>query len=279
MKGTVAVKLTNGFGNNIFQYVAARLLAEYLESDLVVIPPNKDYYGIKELEKLGVEFKDKPLNNPIHITDSKYRRCYNDFFFKGRDIVLSGYFEDYTIYLDSIEKIRGWFPELEPRNDNSLTIHMRTGDRLFVKNEFYTKPRAENYIRAIDNFNFDKLNIVTDMPNWDYVTAESLQNTKFHLEVPNSARVPIEDSVKYLNEFIDAFSKYNPTFEKRSITDDFNFIRNSDNILFEHGTLSWWASVLSNAKKVGVYGPWRPWKGNNNKNLSSIPLNNWFKWE
>ena len=76
------------------------------------------------------------MNNPINIGDSQYKMCYSDSF-KGRDIILSGYFEDYTIYLSSIEKIKSWFPELTPRKDNSLTIHMRTGDRLFMKNEFY----------------------------------------------------------------------------------------------------------------------------------------------
>jgi hypothetical protein len=277
-KGTVAIQLTNGFGNNIFQYVAARLLSEFLESDLVAIPPSKDYYGISELEKLGVTFQSKVLNNPIRINDSQYKMCYTDSL-KGRDILLSGYFEDYTIYFNEIDKIKSWFPNFAPRDDKSLTVHMRTGDRLFMKNEFYTKPRAENYLEAIEKFDFDKLYIVTDMPDWAHVTEGSLKNMKFHLEVPANNKVPIEHSVKYFNEFVDGFSKYNPIFKKRSITEDFNFIRNSDNILFEHGTLSWWAAVLSQAKKVGVYGPWRPWKGQSNKNLSKIPLDNWFRWE
>jgi hypothetical protein len=48
--------------------------------------------------------------------------------------------------------------------------------------------------------------------------------------------------------------------------------------MFEHGTLSWWAAFLSDASRVGVYGPWRPWKGASNKNLSNVPLDTWFKW-
>jgi len=72
---------------------------------------------------------------------------------------------------------------------------------------------------------------------------------------------------------------FNPIVEKRSVGEDFNFIRTFDNILFEHGTMSWWAAFLSSAGKVGVYGPWRQWKGASNKNLSSVPLDNWFKWK
>ena len=258
MKGTVAVQLTNGFGNNIFQYTSARLLAEYLESDLMLIPPNKNYYAIPDLESLGMDFTPKKLINPIKILDKHYKSCYNKVL-KGKNIILSGYFEDYTIYFDHIDTIKTWFPKSQNRDDNSLTIHMRTGDRLFMKNEFYTKPRAENYLKAIEKFDFDNLHIVTDMPKWDYVTGNELNNMKFHLNVPQHERVPIEESVKFFNELVDGFKKYNPKIKQRTIVEDFNFIRESDNILFEHGTLSWWAALLSDAKKVGVYGPWRPW--------------------
>ena len=44
---------------------------------------------------------------------------------------------------------------------------------------------------------FSELHIVTDMPKWDYVTAEELQNMKFHVNTPDHERVPIEESVKY----------------------------------------------------------------------------------
>lgn len=276
-KGTIAVQLTNGFGNNIFQYAAARLLSEYLESDLMLIPPTPDYYAIPDLQALGMNFDQKKIKNVINVVDKHYKSCYNRVL-KERDIILSGYFEDYTNYYDKLEEIKGWFPPVKT-SEKTLVIHMRTGDRLFMKNEFYTKPRAENYLKAVQKFDFEKLHIVTDMPKWDYVTAAELNSMKFHLEVPMKERVPIEESVKFFNEFVDGFSKYNPVVEKRSIVEDFNFIRSADNILFEHGTLSWWAAVLSDAKKVGVYGPWRPWKGSKNKNLSNIPLKNWFKWE
>ena len=63
------------------------------------------------------------------------------------------------------------------------------------------------------------------------------------------------------------------------MAEDFTFIRGFKNILFQHGTLSWWAAILSEADKVGVYGPWRPWKGDSNKNLSNVNIEGWFKWE
>ena len=102
---------------------------------------------------------------------------------------------------------------------------------------------------------------------------------KFHLDVAPDKRVPIEESVRFFNSFVEGLEEYSPIIEKRSIVEDFNFIRSFDNILFEHGTLSWWAAALSDATTIGVYGPWRPWKGKTNKNLSNIPLDGWFKWE
>ena len=101
----------------------------------------------------------------------------------------------------------------------------------------------------------------------------------FHVDVEPSRRVDISLSTSYFNSLVEGFSKYSPVVKKRSIVEDFNHIRSFGNILFQHGTMGWWAAVLSDADKVGVYGPWRPWKGKSNKNLSDINLKGWFKWE
>jgi len=55
-KNFIAVKLTNGFGNNIFQYGAGRLLADYHKCYFFAIPPSKEYYAIDSLVALGVNF-------------------------------------------------------------------------------------------------------------------------------------------------------------------------------------------------------------------------------
>ena len=274
----VAVQLTNGFGNNIFQYVACSLLAEHHETSCYVIPPSQDYYAIKGLQDLGVRVEQKRLPQALNISDKTYKMAY-DSRVKGQNLFLTGYFEDYTFYIDNLDKIKSWFGPLQKRNNRDLVVHMRTGDRLFMKNEFYLKPKVEDYLNAVSKFDFDKLHIVTDMPKWENITADQLSNTKFHVNIPASQRVPLSESVKYINDLIDGFKKHSPIVEKRDVAEDFKFIRTFDNILFEHGTLSWWAAVLSDASKVGVYGPWREWKGDKNKNLSQVPLDGWFKWE
>lgn len=275
----VVVHLTNGFGNNLFQYVAARLLAEFHNKDLVVIPPNKDYYATKELEKVGVDFsKEQKTGNFVKVNEKNYRLAFSSEY-SSFDFVLFGYFEDYTFFYEEIDLIKSWFPKIEKRKDNDLVIHFRAGDRLFYKNEFQYKPKVESYINAIEKFDFSNLHIVTDMIEWEHLTEERLENMKFHVNVPTENRVPAQMSIDYFNSFVDGLAGYKPIVEKRTISEDFNFIRSFDNIMFQHGTLGWWASTLSEASNVGVYGPWRPWKGKSNKNLSKIPLEGWFKWK
>ena len=51
----ILVQLTNGFGNNLFQYIAAKLLSEYHQQELIAIPPTEDYYAIEDLKNIGVD--------------------------------------------------------------------------------------------------------------------------------------------------------------------------------------------------------------------------------
>jgi hypothetical protein len=277
----ITVQLTNGFGNNIFQYMAAKLLAEYHGQQVGAVLPTNDYYAINDLKKMNINITDVVSKNAVPINEFNYKAAYDKRYSKN-DFHLAGYFEDYTFFIDKINLIKKWYPIKQKRNEDDLVLHFRAGDRLYLKNGFEYKPSVQSYINAIEKFNFKNLYIVTDMPKWDYITPDSLEQMKFHADVPRSERVPIEKSVNYFNSFVDGLSKYDPIIngkEKRSIYEDFNFMRSFDNIMFQHGTLGWWASIMSNASKVGVYGPWRPWKGDRNKNLSKIPLEGWFQWD
>jgi len=277
----ITVQLTNGFGNNLFQYIAAKLLAEHHGQEVAAILPTSDYYAANALKKMNVNILPERPIKAVPVNEFNYKAAHDEKY-KNNNFHLSGYFEDYNFFKDKINIIKEWYPVKEKKSPDDLVIHFRAGDRLFYKNEFDYKPSVKSYIDAIEQFDYKNLYIVTDMPRWKYVTADDLKNMKFHLDVPECDRVPIEKSVDYFNSFVDAFSGFNPILnnkKNRSVYDDFNFIRTFDNILFQHGTLGWWASVLSDASKVGVYGPWRAWKGKSNKNLSKIDLPGWFQWK
>jgi hypothetical protein len=271
----IKVKLTNGFGNNLFQFIAAKQLATFHNTDLQVVCSNT-YYGIEELKNLGLEFEiGTQEQSDIICDDNNYTSLFTSTY-SGKNILLTGYFEDYNYYMDNIDLIKEWFGTIDSVRD-CLTIHLRAGDRLLVP-EISLAPKVENWLRAIEKFTFDKLYIVTDMPEWKKIDIEYLSSLKFHNH-PNTDKLDMNISVNHFNSLVDGFSKFKPIHIHQDISDDFNFIRSSKNILFEHGTLSWWAAATSNAEKVGVYGPWRSWKGDSNKNLSKIPLKGWFGWE
>ncbi len=273
----IYVQLTNGFGNNLFQYNAARLLAERHKQEVIAIPPSDGYYGIEEFKKIGIHLQNVQIPDCERVNDTNFASFFNDRY-KKSNFFVSGYFENYKYFKNNISLIKTWYPSVNERNTEDLIIHLRAGDRLFYANEFDSKPQASSFISAIEQFNFKELYIVTDMPNWKKITADELQNMNFHVNVPSNKRVSIEQSVDYFNSIVEGLSQYSPIHSKNSVADDFSLIRSFDNILFQHGTLAWWASVLSEAKKVGVYGPWRPWKGASNKNLSNINIEGWFKW-
>jgi hypothetical protein len=272
--------MTNGFGNNLFQYNAARLLAEFLEQDMLAIPPSESYYAIPFLEEIGVVFgsMEKSVSDYRQVNDKNYKSFFNTGY-KESDLLLSGYFEDYTNFKSEINRISSWYPSVQKRKDEDLVIHFRGGDRLLYKNEFDSKPSAERYVSAVKKFNFSNVHIVTDMPKWDYITEDDLVSMRFHVATSPSIHVSPDKSVEYFNSIVESLSVFEPSVEKRTILGDFNFIRTFNNILFQHGTLGWWAAALSSAKNVGVYGPWRQWKGDSNTNLSDVNFKGWFKWE
>ena len=272
----IYVQLTNGLGNNLFQALAGKVLAEYKKDSVHLIQPFPNYYGKEHLQKLGFVFCEKLPSFSHRLHDNEYVSAFS-LETKNSHVLLSGYFEDYRYFIANREKIKGWFPPVKEKK-RTLAVHLRTGDRLFMKNEFYTKPTAIAYKNAIEKFDFDEMYVVTDFPVWKQTTPEELSSFEFHTKVADNERVPLVESVEYFNSLYQTLSEYNPVYKKRNVLEDFNFIRSCDNILFEHGTLSWWAAFLSDAEKVGVYGPWRPWKGTSNKNLSQVPLKEWFKW-
>ena len=151
-----------------------------------------DYYAIPDLKNLGVSFYEKEgnLSSIIKGNDLNYNQLFNKAYSKY-SFILNGYFEDYTHFEKDIDKIKSWYTPITKRTDNDLVIHFRAGDRLFYKNEFDTKPLVDNYLKAIEQFEFKKLHIITDMPKWEKITIKELQ--------PNgSARPQHKKSLKRL---------------------------------------------------------------------------------
>lgn len=280
----VVVHLTNGFGNNLFQLIAGRLLAEKYKRKLRVLPPWPGYYGIGELSKVlidEIEILDaSSVSQAIVVNDENYETAmsYDHGDIPNCVVLVKGYFEDYRYFINNREMIKSWFRPVDKRNKTDLIFHFRTGDRLFMKNEFEYKLSASSYRSAIDRFDFDKLHIVSDLPSLRRYGPKELASLTFHNRVDPRESVDCEVASSYLNSVVDTLLELNPVFQPSTISEDFNKVRSFDKIMFEHGTMSWWAAFLSEATCVGVRENWRPWKRSRNKNLSKVPIFGWFEW-
>ena len=278
------VEFTNGLGNNLFQFIAAKQLALIHKQELVgvctLVPT--DYYGRAPLESLGVRFLDRtppftPDERVEWVNDDNYRHWHTTSD-RPQHLVIRGYFENYHHYVDNLTEIKSWFPPVVKRGPEDLVLHLRAGDRLLYESTFPDRTPLREFLQGIAHFEFENLHIVTDMPRWGYYSAKDIEELNVHCSVPQELRVDPQLSADYFNSFVDGLVHYSPTITQREIFEDFNFMRSSDKIMIQHSTLAWWAAVLSDASSVGVYGPWRPWKGKRNKNLSNINLEGWFQW-
>ena len=289
-KGTIKMKFSNGFGNNLFQYCFGRLLAEYhnLNYSHPAIPElgiKKETYSFNKKLKI-VKFKAKSNleskkydKNHQQWFDPKYKNYnfdFNHFMF---------YFEDYTIYKSHLEKIRSWFPVVKKTNTKDLVLHFRLKNRLVWETHYKNFVKPEVYKRVVSsNFKFNKLYIVTDADKWDYVNKNDIikiqEDIKIKYRKNPTKFISVKKSRNFMNSLVDSLKEFDPILcHNENFIDDFNFMRSFDQILFKNSTFSWWASVLSNASKVGVFGPWKPGKGKGKiKNLGRTNYDGWFSW-
>lgn len=268
------VRFTNGVGNNIFQYVFGRLLAEERgyqlcsgALDVASIPSTQSHtcpriwvqtIGLHESNWL--QYFDRPL---------------------ARHVVVHTYPEDFRIYKPHLARIRGWFGEVQSRADDDLVFHLRLGDRLLRKNTYASRGfvSARQFMQAIQHFSFDRLHIVTDMPVWRRLEVSDLDGMRFHATIPRHRRVSLENATNYFNEVFETLNGLDPIVRAgQSVKEDFAYMRGFKKILLQHGTLSWWAAALSDADEVAVYGPWRPFNGDRNRNLGETDLPGWYQW-
>ena len=273
MKQVVSIRYTDGFGNHLFQYSGSRILAERNGYEL-------SHDAIPE------------LNIPKNIKEGSVGDSRNVF-------GISNNFEDYTLYKDRIDDVRSWFPKVEKTNTKDLILHLRLGNRIAQQTHHMNHVDSKKYMSIIDTFDFDRLHIITDADKWETHNIEDVSKLYEELESFNVHRkfkprhnlVPEKEAIEYVNELIEGLSLYDPICHienagmiknesalKDTFIDHFNFIRSFDKIIFKDSTFSWWASVLSEASDVCVYGPWKPNKGSRNKNLGKTDYEGWRSW-
>ena len=281
------VKFTIGFGNNIFQYCFARLLAE--KNNLVLTHTGIPEFNIPEHQP------PPPRLETVFIGEDNYKEALQADLSKF-NLVIQGYFEDYEIFAPHLNEIRSWFPTVEKTNTKDLILHLRLQNRLVQVSNHKNHILADAYKKGIEKFEFDKLHIITDAKKWSEYNSNDIEEIQEEIlngpnPPSNSPWVSTEQSLYYINNLINGFSDLNPIVHcngadvipgsgglRSGHMDDFNFIRSFNNIMIFNSTFSWWAAVLSNASNVGTWGPWKPNKGARSKNLGKTNYPGWFTW-
>jgi hypothetical protein len=290
---TVLTELTVGFGNNLFQFVYGKLLAEKIDAKLAVLPPYGDYFGLECLDLIldSVDSHEViALYNSPYVFNEEYPTITISTEEEARKVLqnpervnyrLNGYFEDFTLYSGDLEKIKSWFFPIVKRNTADAVLHLRLGDRLFAPTTYDSRALLtfEKYSKTLDSLGFDTLNIVSDLPEWKNYSGDELLNLDYHTHLSHGAKKMKDKAASYVNELVNKLSeKYEIKFHHKGLIKDFNFIRGFDKIMLGYSTFSWWAATLSDASWVGVFEPWRPWK-ENNKNLGKTNYPGWFGWK
>ena len=287
-KGVVQVNLTIGFGNNLFQYCFGRLIAEKNNLNL----------NHREIKEFSIAKSLNPVDSnlkTIVIDDSNYIQAFNSDL-SSNNVIVNGYFEDYRIYKNNMQKIRSWFPPVKKTNPNDLILHLRLQNRLIQKTHHRNHISAEGYIKGINKFDFDRLHIITDAKKWANYTLQDLEEIRHEVQIgPNpslrSPWVDINKSEEYINHLIEGLNSLNPIVHcnnepviegsgglRSGHMKDFDFIRTFNNVMIFNSTFSWWAAFLSDAENVGTWEPWKPNKGAKNKNLGRTTYDGWFSW-
>jgi hypothetical protein len=288
--GLVTVNFTNGLGNNLFQYVVGRLISEYRDCGLECMFLPNDQYGPKAFQdlRLGVA-REGERDGVITVTVEDGGVSMEDAIAwtdRDLDVKVQGHFEDYTIFRDYLDVIRSWFHPVDNVHQDDLVLHLRLGDRLVYRSSYEPGMcvTSEKYIQTItEHFDFERLHIVTDLPEWRAMSASEIAGLTYHIPVGDHMRADPSLSAKYLRSLVENLNKaFHPTVQcggYMGAAQDFDYLRRFGQIIFQHGTMAWWAAVISNPDKVGVYGPWRPAKGDRNKNLGQTDYPGWFSWE
>ena len=236
---TIRVDLTVGFGNNLFQFVYAKLLAEKIDAKLVVLPPYADYFGLESLELLldSVDTYEvtTSYNSPYVFNDGyptitlsteqeAHAHLQNP---QKANYQLRGYFEDHSLYLKDFEKIKSWFFKVDKNHTKDAVLHLRLGDRLFIPTTYDSRALLtfERYSKALEGLEFDTLYIVSDLPEWKNYSGEELLNLNYHTHLTQGAEKIKDKASNYTNDLVNKFSeKYNIEFHHKGLLKDFEFI-------------------------------------------------------
>jgi hypothetical protein len=208
------------FGNKLFTYAVARIIAEKLNYKLL-LPENSKI----QREGIVMDFPYQSIDGTIvdgdqlYVSDHSMNETGLDYVIehgKNKKIFLDGYFLKYQYIKNFKKEVRGYFNDLVEKNDekNDVIILLRDSncDSTFKLPDNY-------YLDILSNLTFDNLYISYDHKHKHQSLFKSLE-------------------------------MYDPILLDMNIIDLFKFITKKNTIIGCQGTYSFWACFLSNAKTI-----------------------------
>jgi len=216
----IKIKWTGGrFGNSLFLYTFARLVARKFQYKLATDLPENDIL-INSENPGGYVYE----NDPIEINDLSSNAFFLPCNLEKRLHIIHGYFQNINYYQENEQEIKSFFIyEKQEKITKDIVMHVRLTDyKKFGPKGTVIHPSF--YSNILDKEPFDKVYIVTDEPG---------------------------DT-----DYFKHFKKYNHEIIHDSAKNDFFFMMQFDRIISSNSTFSWWASFLGNASKIYTFVPW-----------------------
>lgn len=212
-------------GNNIFQYVFARILAEnndlalvteWIKQDFLKSTPAKD--GMANTSKPQVMVSD------WYEDERTYDGCLEKDW-RGANVLMRGFFQYSKAVWPYRDRIRGFFVEKFPCTEpDAIVMHLRLGD-------FWNKD-VDSVIH----------------PSWYQACLQKLKyqpgSRKLYLVVENKD----DPLVRY-------YAKFRPIIVSSNPKDDFRLISSCGTVICSNSTFSWWAAFLGHPERVFTFGP------------------------
>lgn len=229
----VSVDYFGRYGNNLFQYVAARLFAEKNGYKMIKFPPN-GFLKIKDHPEDRISNHLLETYNLVVIKDLDHIPGY----YQNSGIYFNGYFQDSKHFNPYRSQIKEMFDLKQiHKNTEDIVVHLRLTDYFWIRNKWVISPLW--YIQLIKKEKYRNCYIVVEphVTNKEYLKYfENIKGVK--IVTGNTAE------------------------------EDFEFIRSFDRIICSNSTFCWWAAFLSDASKIYTF---KPWIRDPKVNLSDIP--------
>jgi hypothetical protein len=227
-------------GNCLFQYCAARIIAENNGLYLDVQWPFNDL--VEVIPRVG----GKKVNDKTFITeiiDIRGGTAEGDLLqgdFKRRWVKMEGYFQNVHFYNNRRDEIRTWFnlPEIK-RNTEDIVLHYRVGDYYWSRVASVIAPQWYDKCLHREGFYGNRRCNV-------YIVTED----------------PDDANVRHL------INKTHGKVIHGTSAEDFHFIRSFDRIIMGNSSFSWWAAFLGTPRTVYTF---RNWMRKPRLNLAQFP--------